>query len=327
MDQAIPGVILELQRLIVSVLNAAILFAVAPLLMGVVGRTRARLLGRRGAPVTQPYRDLTKLLRKTPLIPEMATEYFKIWPLLAASTMSVAVFLVPGFCTGLLTAGQSDFIVLAGFLLLARAATLLAGLETGFGFGGAAAARDLLFGIFSEAALLVVILGLSLLAQNFTVDGVAVYFGSGKIGLSVSLGFALAAMLAVALTEAGRIPADNPAGHLELGMVHEALLLEYSGKFLAVFEYAAMLRLLVWFCLISTVFLPFGMARATVFWSWPFGIVWWGGKLVVMSLALALFEVSTAKMRIFRVPAFLGTALLLGVLASVFLFVASRIGG
>jgi formate hydrogenlyase subunit 4 len=314
-------------KFLATLIHAGLMFALAPLLLGLVQKWRAWLLGRRGAPVVQPYLDLAKLLRKTPLIPEMATEYFKIWPVLAASAMSVAVFLVPGFCTGLLTAGQSDFIVLAGFLLLARASTLLAGLETGFGFGGAGAARELLFGIFSEAALLVVILGLSLLAQNFTVDGVAVYFGSDHVGLSVSLGFALAAMLAVALTEAGRIPADNPAGHLELGMVHEALLLEYSGKFLLLFHYAAMLRLLVWFCLISTVFLPFGMARATDFFSWPVGVVWWGVKLVLMSLALALFEVSTAKMRVFRVPAFLGTALLLGVLASVFLFVASRIGG
>jgi formate hydrogenlyase subunit 4 len=316
-----------LLRLLATLLHAALMFALAPLLMGLVQKWRAWLLGRRGAPLVQPYRDLRKLLRKTALIPETATDYFKIWPVLTASSMAVAALLVPGFCTGLLTAGASDFIVLCAFLLLARAATLLAGLETGFGFGGAGAGRDVLFGIFAEATLLVVILGFSLIAHDFTVDGVAVYFGSGRVGLSVSVGFALAASLAVALTEAGRIPADNPAGHLELGMVHEALLLEYSGRYLALFQFAAMLRLLIWFSLISTVFLPFGMAQAAHLLSWPAGILLWAAKLAVMSLALACFEVCTAKMRVFRVPEFLGVALLLGVLASVFLFVAARIGG
>jgi formate hydrogenlyase subunit 4 len=134
-------------------------------------------------------------------------------------------------------------------------------------------------------------------------------------------------MLAVALTETGRIPTDNPSGHLELAMVHEAMLLEYSGRFLLLFEYAAMLRLMVWMCLIGTVFFPFGMARAGEILTWPGGLVLWAGKLGVMAGALSLFEIGTAKMRVFRVPEFLGVAMLLGVLAGVFLFVAARIGG
>jgi len=313
-------------RLIATLLHTALVFALAPLLMGVVGKARAWALGRRGPPVLQPYFTLSKLLRKSTLVPETATEYFPAWPFGSFLAIATASLLVPSFCTGLLTAPYSDFITLIGLFAISRAATMLGGLETGFGFGGAGAGREALFSVFAEAALLVVLLGFVLLAHGATVDGISAVFASGHIGISVSLGFALAAMLAVALTETGRIPTDNPSGHLELAMVHEAMVLEYSGRFLLLLEYAAMLRLLLWLDLIGTIFMPFGMARADDILSWPGGLILWLGKLGAMVAALTLFELSTAKMRVFRVPEFLGVAMLLGILAGVFLFVASRIG-
>jgi formate hydrogenlyase subunit 4 len=318
--------LLLILSLVATVLHAALVFAVAPLLMGGVTKLRAWALGRRGPPLIQPYFHLYKLLRKTTLVPETATEFFAVWPAASFLATATAVLLVPGFCTGLITAPASDFITLAGLFALARAATMLGGLETGFGFGGAAAGRDTLFSVFAEAALLVVLLGFVLLSKNITVDGIATSFAAAHIGISVSLGFALAAMLAVALTETGRIPTDNPAGHLELAMVHEAMSLEYSGRFLLLLDYAAMLRLLLWMNLIGTIFIPFGMARAADLLSWPFGLVLWAMKLGGMAVALSLFEIGTAKMRVFRVPEFLGAAMLLGILAGVFLFVAARIG-
>jgi formate hydrogenlyase subunit 4 len=327
MDQAIPAIVLELQRLIVSVLNAAVLFAVAPLLMGVVGKTRARLLGRPGPVLWQPYRDLQKLLRKTPVLPDTATDYYHVWPYAAFAATATAALLVPGFALGMATEKISDLITLIGLLALARAATMLAGLETGFGFGGAGAGRDALFSLFTEAAMLLLVLTFLLVAHQSSIDGIATVFRDGRIGVSVSLGFALAAIFCVALTETGRIPADNPAGHLELGMVHEAMLLEYSGKYLALFHYTAMLRLALWFTLLGTIFCPFGMGNAADVFSWPLGMVLWFVKLFAAAVALPFFEVSTAKMRVFRVPEFLGVALLLGLLSGVFLFVAARLGG
>ncbi len=318
--------LLLLLRLLAVLLHAAMVFAAAPLLAGLLGKLRARLLGRRGAPVLQPYHDLRKLLAKQPLVPETATELYAVWPLAAVAATGAAAALVPGYCLGMLGAGGSDFITIIGLLALARAAVLLAGLETGFAFGGAGAARDVLFGIFAEAALLVVVLSFVLIAHDPTLDGVAQHFRATSPGISVSLGFALAALLAVALTETGRLPADNPSGHLELGMVHEALLLEYSGRDLLLFQYAAMLRLLVWLGLIGTVFFPFGMAVAGALWSWPLGLLLWVAKLLSLAAALALFEVAVAKMRVFRVPEFLGLAMLLGMLSAIFLFVASRFG-
>ena len=318
--------LLLLARLFATLLHIALVFALAPLLAGVVARLRARLLGRRGPPVVQPYRSLLRLLRKTTLVPETATDLYPVWPFAACAAMAGAAMLVPGFSTGMLTAPLGDFITLIGVLALARAATLLGGLESGFGFGGAAASREVLYAVFAEAALLVVLISFVLIAHATGIDAIATAFATFHVGISISLGFALVAMLAVALTETGRIPVDNPAGHLEVAMVHEALLLEYSGRFLALFEYAAMLRLLVWMDIIGTVFFPFLMARAGDPLTWPVGLALWGAKLGVMAVALPVFEVSMAKMRVFRVPEFLGVAILLGVLAGIFLFVAARIG-
>jgi formate hydrogenlyase subunit 4 len=313
--------------LVATLLHVALMFGLAPLLMGMIGSLRARLLGRRGPPVVQPYRDLAKLIRKQPVIPETATAFYIVWPFVAFAATGAAALLSPSFAFGMITAPLSDVITLIGLFALARAASLLAGLETGFGFGGAGAGRDVLFSIFTEAALLVLVLTFVLIAHTPTIDGIGLAFRDGHIGLSVSLGFALAAMLAVGLTETGRIPVDNPTGHLELGMVHEAMLLEYSGRYLALFHYTASLRLILWFSLLGTIFFPFGMADAGAVLSWPLGLVSWTVKLAVFAGALVLFEVSTAKLRVFRVPEFLGVALLLGVLSAVFLFVAGKLGG
>ena len=318
---------LLLFRFVATLLHAVLVFGLSPLLVGLIGKFRARLLGRSGPPVLQPYRDLRKLILKTPMIPDTATELYKIWPFASFAAIAAASLLVPGFALNLATARYSDFITLIGLFALSRAATMLAGMETGFGFGGAGAWREALFGIFAEAALLIVVLIFVLVTGDPTVDGIAQYFRSGQVGISVSLGFALAAMLAVGITETGRLPVDNPAGHLELSMVHEALLLEYSGRYLALFHYTAALRLMLWFCLIGSLFLPFGMAQAGAVLSWPLGLVIWGAKLCGFAVALGLLEVSTAKMRVFRVPEFLGVAVLLGLLSAIFLFVAGRLNG
>jgi formate hydrogenlyase subunit 4 len=320
-------VLLALLRVLASVLNAAVMFALAPLLMGLVQQFRARLLGRPGAPVIQPYRDLAKLLRKVPLVPDTATQFYQVWPFVALAATATAALLVPGFALGMATERLSDLITFIGLLALARAATMLAGLETGFGFGDAGAGRDALFSLFAEAAMLVLVLNFVLIAHDASIDGIARSLREAQLGVSVSLGFALAAMLAVALTETGRIPVDNPAGHLELAMVHEAMLLEYSGRYLALFHYTAMLRLALWVTLVGTIFCPFGMGNVADVLTWPMGMALWMVKLGAASVALPLFEVSTAKMRIFRVPEFLGVALLLGLLSGVFLFVAARLNG
>jgi formate hydrogenlyase subunit 4 len=310
---------------VATLLHALLVLAAAPLATGLVGRLRATALGRRGPPVWQPYRQLRRLLAKTPLAPESTTDLYPAWPFVALAGTLTAALLVPGFSRGLLTAPLSDLITILGLLALARAATLLAAMESGVAFGGAAAARDALFSVFAEAAMLVALLTLALITGSTRVDAIAAALSAAPAGLSVSLGFALLAMLSVALTETGRLPADNPAGHLELAMVHEALLLDYSGRYLALFDYAGMLRLLLWMDLIGTMFFPFGMGNGGQPLSWPLGLLLWAGKTGLLAVGLAGFEISRAKMRVFRVPAFLGLAMLLGVLASLFLFLAATV--
>ncbi|MDE8345773.1 MAG: NADH-quinone oxidoreductase subunit H, partial [Acidocella sp.] len=224
--------LLLLAQLVATILHIALVLALAPLLAGVVATWRARLLGRVGPPIWQPYANLRRQLSKIILVPETATAAYHIWPLLALSAFITVATLVPGFCTGMVTAGLSDFITVIGLLALARAAILMAALETGFGFSGAAAAREILFSLFAEATMLVIVLSFVQIAHSPSLDGISVALRAQPLGISVSLGFALAATLAVALTETGRIPVDNPSGHLELSMVHEALHLEYSGGLL-----------------------------------------------------------------------------------------------
>ena len=239
-----------------------------------------------------------------------------------AATLAAAA-LVPSFALGMTAAPLADLLVIAGLLGVARCALGLAGMDVGTAFGGIGSSREMMFAVFAEPALLLVIFTLSLLAGSTNLDAVAGALHDGALGLRVSLGLSLIAMLAIAIAENGRIPVDNPATHLELTMVHEAMVLEYSGRHLALIEAAAMLKLLVWLGLIGTIFVPFAIAPAGApTTAWGLGLLGWAAKMLALLLALAAFETSIAKMRVFRVPEFLGIAVLFALLAVVFLFVS-----
>jgi formate hydrogenlyase subunit 4 len=239
-----------------------------------------------------------------------------------AATLAAAA-LVPSFALGMVSARLSDLLLIAGFLALSRAALALAGMDIGTAFGGIGASREMTFSAFAEPVMLLIIFVLALLAGTTNLDAIAMLLREGAMGLRVSLGLALVAIIALAIAENGRIPIDNPATHLELTMVHEAMVLEYSGRHLAMVEAASALKLLVWLTLIGTIFLPFTAAvpGAGPQW-WLAGIGLWAAKVGGLALALAAFETSIAKMRVFRVPEFLGVALLLALLGVVFLFVS-----
>jgi formate hydrogenlyase subunit 4 len=237
--------------------------------------------------------------------------------------MLAAAMLVPSFARGMTTAGLADLIVLAGLLTLARASVALAAMDVGTAFGGIGASRDTTFAVFAEPALILVFFTFALLVGTTNLDAVLSALRDGTLGLRVSLALVVIALMALAVAENGRIPVDNPATHLELTMVHEAMALEYSGRYLALIELGAALRLLLWVTLIGAIMLPFGMADAGRAPSlWLVGVVLWAVKTVMLGIVLAVFESSIAKMRVFRVPEFLGVAVLLGLLAVVFLFIS-----
>lgn len=310
--------------ILAQALHIALMLAAAPLVVGVVRWLKARMLGRRGASPLQPAWDLVKLLRKRPVLAENASLVSEVAPYAGFAATLVAIACVPSFARGMVLAPVGDLILLAGLLALARMALALAGMDVGTAFGGLGAAREMSFSVFAEPALLLCVLTFAILAGTTNLDLIAATFRDGGLGLRVSLALAAVAMLAVAIAENARIPVDNPATHLELTMVHEAMLLESSGRHLALWEYQAALKLTLWLALLSAVFVPFGAAPAGAGpLAWVVGLLAWLAKMGVLCLALAAFESAIAKMRVFRVPEFLGAALLLALLAAALLFIST----
>jgi formate hydrogenlyase subunit 4 len=307
-----------------QLLHIALLLAAAPVLIGFIRWGKARLLGRIGPPVLQPWRDLLRLARKQPVLAYNASFLFRAAPALGFAATLAAAALVPSFALGMTTADTADLLVIAGLLALARCILALAGMDVGTAFGGIGASREMMFATFAEPGMILVIFTLALLAGTTNLDAIAGLLREGTLGLRVSLGLTLVATLAIAIAENGRIPVDNPATHLELTMVHEAMVLEYSGRDLALIEATAALKLLLWLTLIAAMFCPFGMAiPEDGIQAWPLGLLTWLLKMIALATALACFETGIAKMRVFRVPEFLGAALLFGLLAAVFLFVST----
>ncbi len=315
-----------LAGILTQALHLALVLAAAPLVLGGIRWLKARMMGRVGAHPLQPLRDLVKLLRKRPVLAENASWISRVAPYLGAAAALAALALVPSFSRGMLFAPLGDLILIAGLLALGRVALALAGLDVGTAFGGLGAAREMSFAALAEPALLLAVLILSMLAGSTGLETIAATFQEGGVGLRVSLALALIALLAVAVAENARIPVDNPATHLELTMVHEAMILEASGRHLALWEAASALRLTLWLALIAAVFFPFGTAPAGFApLGWIIGIPLWIAKMALLCLALAAFESAIAKMRVFRVPEFLGVAVLLGLLGAILLFVSTRL--
>jgi formate hydrogenlyase subunit 4 len=308
---------------IFQLVQMTIVIAVAPLLTGLIRATKSRLMRRQGPPLLQPYRDLIRLARKEAVVADTASWLFRFVPYLVFAATWVAAALVPTFATGLLFSWSADLIAIIALLGAARFFLALAGLDVGTSFGGLGSSREALFGALAEPAMIVIVFTLALVAGSTQLSTVAAYMASSYVGLRVSLGMALVALFIVAIAENGRIPVGNPATHLELTMVHEAMILEYSGRHLAVIELAAMLKLVLYISLIACVFAPWGLAIADAsVMDRVLGAIAYLAKLAVAGIALGVFETSIAKMRVFRVPDFVGAALMLGFLGALLLFVS-----
>jgi formate hydrogenlyase subunit 4 len=311
---------------VAQLLHLALMLAAAPLVVGGVRWLKARMMGRVGASPLQPLRDMLKLLRKRPVLAENASWISRGAPYVAVAAALAAVALVPSFARGMAFAPLADLVLVAGLLALGRVALALAGLDVGTAFGGLGSAREMAFAALAEPALLLATLCFAILAGTTGLEGIAATFQDGALGLRVSLVLAFLALLAVAVAENARIPVDNPATHLELTMVHEAMILEASGRHLALWEAAGALRLTLWLALLAAIFFPFGTAPAGFApLGWVLGLGAWVAKMAALCLALAAFESAIAKMRVFRVPEFLGVALLLGLLGAILLFVSTRL--
>jgi formate hydrogenlyase subunit 4 len=296
-----------------ALLQALLYAALSPLLVGWIRKVKARLQNRRGAPVLQPYRDLRKLLVKEARVAHTASPLFRAAPYIVFVTTWLAASTVPLVAVSLPTAAIADIIVLVGLLALARFFLALAGMDVGTAFGGMGASREMLVSALAEPAMLMAVFTLAMSAHSTNLASVIDY-QLGAFALRPSFLFALGGLILVAIAETGRIPVDNPATHLELTMIHEAMLLEYSGRHLALMEWAAQIKLLLYGALIANIFFPWGIGESFAPADLGIGFAAIVLKLLVLGATLALGETVLAKMRLFRAPAFLNLALLLALL-------------
>jgi formate hydrogenlyase subunit 4 len=315
-----------MRDLAIQFLQMLLVLLLAPALVGLVRKVKARLMRRRGAPIVQPYRDLLRLLRKEVVLAENASWLFRVIPYLIFAATWVAAALVPTFATGLLFSWSADLIAIIALLASTRFFLALAGMDVGTSFGGIGSSREVMIASLAEPAMIMIVFTLALIAGSTQLSTMAAFMDSPDVGLRVSLGLALIALIIVALAENARIPVDNPATHLELTMVHEAMVLEYSGRHLALIELAAALKLLLYISLIACLFVPWGLAPAEAGLASALpAIVAYVAKLAAGGILLAVFETSIAKMRVFRVPQFLGAALMLGLLGTLLRFVSGSL--
>jgi formate hydrogenlyase subunit 4 len=303
--------------LIVQGVQMLLVLLLAPLLTGLVRKVKARLQRRRGPSLIQPYRDLRRLLGKDVVLAENASWLFRVAPYLIFATTWVAAALVPTFATGLVFSWSGDLIAITALIGSARFAQALAAMDIGTSFGGIGASREMMISSLAEPAMLMIVLSVALIAGSTQLSTIADHMAFSSVGLRVSLGLGLIAFVIVALAENARIPVDNPATHLELTMVHEAMVLEYSGRHLAMIDLAASLKLLLYISVIGCIFFPFGLTE-----GYLVGLLCYLVKLTFAGVLLGVFEMSIAKMRVFRVPNFLGAALMLGLLGVLLLFVS-----
>jgi formate hydrogenlyase subunit 4 len=305
---------MERTAILTQLLEMAAAVALAPLLLGWVMQCRAWLQNRSAPPIWLPYRAIRKLFHKDAVLARDASPLFRLAPYVVFGTMVVAAAIIPSMST--LPLGRAaDAIALVGLFATARVFMSLAAMDVGTAFGTLGARREMMVGFLAEPALLMVIFVASLISQTTALPVISEALATQTLGLYPSLAFTAVAFTLVLLAENARIPVDNPATHLELTMIHEAMLLEYSARHLALMEWAAALKLFNYACIGFALFLPWGLATGAagpqaLLLSIPTLLV----KLAIAGVGVALIETLSAKLRVFRVPEFLAAAFLFAVL-------------
>jgi formate hydrogenlyase subunit 4 len=309
----------------VSALQVLLLVSSAPLVRGVISRIKAWIQRRQGASVWRPYADLAKLFRKEDLVPPTASWVFSVAPkVLFGATVCAAAF-IPMMQPAALLADQGDFFLLVYLLALGRFFLSLGALDGGSAFGGMGASREALVSTLAEAPFLLALVAVSILAAHADIAGMVEWtLQQNVFNISAVHILAFTSLAMVVLAETGRMPIDNPATHLELTMIHEAMVLEYSGPSLALIEWASAIKLHAMLALLISLFAPWGMAPTLSLWGTGAALVLYLTKLTVLMVLLALMESGVAKLRMYLVPDFLGVASAVSALAVIFTMLAKR---
>ncbi|MGA8147972.1 MAG: NADH-quinone oxidoreductase subunit H [Gallionellaceae bacterium] len=305
---------MSIPALLHQLFQNVLVLLLAPLLLGWINQCRSWLQNRSGAGVLQPFRNLVKLFHKDAVLAHNASQLFLFTPYILFACMWLAAALVPVVATDMPLSPAVDVIALVGIFALARVFIALAGMDIGTAFGSMGARREMLVGFLAEPALLMVLFTASTISQSTSLITIVETLAHKQFVLYPSMAFAAVAFVMVLLAENARIPVDNPATHLELTMIHEAMILEYSARHLALVEWASSLKLLAYVTIGIALFLPWGIAGIGEWGALPLALLLLLLKLAAAGAGLALLEALSAKMRIFRVPEFMGTAFLLAVL-------------
>lgn len=310
-------------KMIVLVVQAGVVVVAGPLMTGIIRKVQARLEGRIGAPVIQPWRDLRKLWRKERIAPEHSSWLFALTPLVLVASCVVIALIAPVVTLGAPMSRAGDLFAVVSLLLAGTVFLALAGLDPGTAFGGMGASREMTIAALAEPTLLLAVYALSLRAGSTNLSEIVhATLSHPRVLLSVQTMFALVAIAIAMIAECGRLPVDNPRTHLELTMVHEAMILEYAGPDLALVELGASMRLALFGVLTANLFIPWGIARGVGVAAVGLAVGALALKLAVLAVVLGVFETFTPKVRLFRVPELLALSFVvafLAVIAAVFL--------
>jgi formate hydrogenlyase subunit 4 len=310
---------------LIAVLQTLLFVIMAPLLAGVLKNVKCRLQNRAAPPVWQPYLNLNKLFRKEVLLADTTSHIFRIAPYIIFGVTVFACSLVPLFIVSNVTSTLTDVIVLVGLLSLVRFFLVMAGMDTGTSFGGMGSSREMMISAIAEPALLIVLFAVGMMSMSTSLSVIIGYMEPHHLWMQPSLIFAAIGLSLVALAETGRIPVDNPATHLELTMIHEAMILEYSGRYLALIEWASQIKFMLYAVLLVNVFFSWGIATDLYWQSIISSVLLLIIKLITLVVALGIAESGLAKMRLFRAPYLLNIAFMCGLL-SVLIHIIVKVG-
>jgi formate hydrogenlyase subunit 4 len=310
--------------IVFQVLQSMLVVLIAPLMLGWVNQNRAWLQNKSAAAIWQPYKVINKLFHKDAVLAHHASPVFRATPYVLFGCMWLAVGIVPVLATDLPFAPAADVIALVGLFALARVFVALAAMDIGTSFGTLGARREMMIGFLAEPAMLMAAFTASLISNSTSLVTIVETLGQRELVIYPSMAFAAVAFLMVLLAENARIPIDNPATHLELTMIHEAMILEYSARHLALVEWASSLKLTAYVTIGFAIFMPWGIARAGDWAALPVALALLVLKLALAGVGIALIETVSAKMRIFRAPEFLATAFLFATLGMLTHFLLER---
>lgn len=308
--------------LIISLLQLLVVLLLAPLATGIIRKTKARLQNRRGATVVQPYYDLMKLFKKEVVVPSTASWIFRFTPYIVFGSTLAIVLLVPTIFAPVPFHWIGDIITVIYLFAIGRFFMALAGLDAGTAFGGLGSSREMSIASIIEPAMMLAVFTVAVTAGSTDLSILVSRLSSTPVSIiHPSHILAFVGLFIVTIAETGRIPVDNPATHLELTMIHEAMILEYSGRYLACIEWASQMKLFVFMALIANMFMPLGIATSFSFVALLTGLGAFILKISILAILVAIVETSNAKLRLFRVPELLMVAFVLSLLALILYFI------